>query len=156
MQPIGEISAILQKYPANSGDALIPILQDVQEYQGYLSKESMIEISKYLSMPASQVYSVATFYNQFHFEPRGRHIIHICRGTACHVKGSAQVLADVMRKLEIEPGQTTKDGKFSLGVVACVGACGLAPVMNVDGEYHAEVTSDKAGKIINDILNRDK
>lgn len=155
MQPTNEISAILNKYPAQAQDSLIPILQEVQERQGYLSRESMIDIGKYLSMPASQIYGVATFYNQFRFEPHGRHVIQICRGTACHVKGSAKVLADIMRKLEIEPGQTTPDGRFSLSVVACVGACGLAPVMNVDGEYHAGATSEKADEIIKNILKQE-
>lgn len=155
MTPPSEISTILQKYPANSQDALIPILQDVQEQQGYLSEESMVNISKYLNMPASQIYGVATFYNQFRFEPNGLHHIQVCRGTACHVKGSENVLDEIMRRLDIEPGQTTKDGQFSLGVVACVGACGLAPVMNIDGEYHAEVTPEKANNIITDIMNLD-
>lgn len=155
MAPTSEISTILQKYPANSTDALIPILQEVQEQQGYLSEESMIGISRYLNMPASQIYGVATFYNQFRFEPNGRHHVQICRGTACHVKGSENVLDEIMRRLDIEPGQTTKDGQFSLGVVACVGACGLAPVMSVDGEYHAEVTPEKANDVITDIMNLD-
>lgn len=155
MIPNSEISAILQKYPASSQDALIPILQDVQEQQGYLSKESMIDISKYLNMPASQVFGVATFYNQFRFEPHGKHVVQVCRGTACHVKGSEQVLEEIMRRLDVSPGQTTKDGKFSLGVVACVGACGLAPVINIDGEYHAEVTPEKAQAAITDILKQE-
>lgn len=155
MMPNSEISAILQKYPASSQDALIPILQDVQDQQGYLSRESMIDISKYLSMPASQVYGVATFYNQFRFEPHGRHVIQVCRGTACHVKGSEQVLEEIVRRLDVNPGQTTKDGQFSLGVVACVGACGLAPVINIDGEYHAEVTPEKAQAVIADILKQE-
>lgn len=155
MVPNSEISAILQKYPASSQDALIPILQDVQEQQGYLSKESMIDISKHLNMPTSQIFGVATFYNQFRFEPHGKHVVQVCRGTACHVKGSEQVLEEIMRQLDVSPGQTTKDGKFSLGVVACVGACGLAPVINIDGEYHAEVTPVKAQAVIADILKQE-
>lgn len=155
MTATNEISAVLQKYPANSHDALIPILQDMQDQLGYLSKESMIEIGKHLGVPASQVYGVATFYNQFRFDPQGRHHIQICRGTACHVKGSEHVLDEIMRRLDIDPGQTTKDGMFSIGVVACVGACGLAPVINVDGEYHAEVTAEKVHSIIADITRQE-
>ncbi len=91
---------------------------------------------------------MATFYNQFRFQPLGKYHIQLCRGTACHVKGSANVLSAFQRELDIEAGQTSRDGFFSLEVVACIGACGLAPVISINGEFHAEVTSDKVKKIL--------
>lgn len=133
------VNDILQGHPHAGRDSLIPILQEVQEHEGYLSKISVMEIGRHLDLPASKVYGVATFYNQFRFQPIGRFHILVCRGTACHVKGSANVLAAIERELEIKPGETTRDGVFSLEVVACIGACGLAPVISVDGEFHAHV-----------------
>ncbi len=133
------VNDILQGHPHAGRDSLIPILQEVQEHEGYLSKSSVVEIGRHLDLPASKVYGVATFYNQFRFQPIGRFHILVCRGTACHVKGSANVLATIERELEIKPGETTRDGVFSLEVVACIGACGLAPVISVDGEFHAHV-----------------
>lgn len=144
-----KITSILQKYPNASRDALIPILQDVQEKQGFLSKESIRQIGSHLSLPVSKIYGVATFYNQFRFEPVGKYHVQICRGTACHVKGSAKLLEIISKELDIKPGQTSRDGLFSIEVVACIGACGLAPVIAVNGEFHAGVTLDAAVEILN-------
>ena len=124
---------IFKKFPDAKRDSLIPILQEVQESQGYLSRDAVVEIGRYLSLPTSKIYGVATFYNQFRFQPLGHYHIQVCRGTACHVKGSLGVLDAVRRILKIEPGQTSRDGLFSLEVVACIGACGLAPVINING-----------------------
>ncbi|MCE5268872.1 MAG: NADH-quinone oxidoreductase subunit NuoE [Planctomycetaceae bacterium] len=143
-----DLDAVLERYPNASRDALIPILQDVQQELGYLSRDSVVRIGEHLNLPASKIYGVATFYNQFRFQPQGRNHIQVCRGTACHVKGSAAILDAVKRELRIEPGQTTRDGQFSLEVVACIGACGLAPVICVNGEFHAGVTTKTVGKII--------
>ncbi len=145
-----EIDEILQKYPDAGRDALIPILQDIQDAQGYLSKDAVARVGEYLKLPPSKIYGVATFYNQFRFEPQGQYHIQICRGTACHVKGSAAVLDRLQRELNIESGQTTRDGLFSLEVVACIGACGLAPVISVNGEFHAKLTPDSVAKVLND------
>ncbi len=142
------LGALLERYPNASRDALIPILQDVQEEQGYLSREAVVQIGKHLRLPTSKIYGVATFYNQFRFQPQGRNHIQLCRGTACHVKGSSALLEAVKRELKVEPGQTTRDGEFSLEVVACIGACGLAPVICINGEFHAGVTTKSLGKII--------
>jgi NADH-quinone oxidoreductase E subunit len=143
-----EIQTILEKYPQARRDSLIPILQQVQENQGYLSREAIVSIGRHLGLPASKIYGVATFYNQFRFQPLGQHHIQLCRGTACHVKGSAKVLEAVCRELKIQSGQTTRDGVFSLEVVACIGACGLAPVISIDGEFHAGMNPEKAKKLI--------
>ncbi len=134
------IQEVIQRYPQASRDCLIPMLQDVQEKEGYLSKESVQSIGKYLNLPESKIYGVATFYNQFRFQPIGRYHIMLCRGTACHVKGSAKLLDTVRKNLKIEPGQTSKDKVFSLEVVACMGACGLSPVVCINGEFHAKAT----------------
>jgi len=142
------VELILKQYPSPSRDSLIPILQDVQDQVGYLDRESISHIGEYLNLPASKIYGVATFYNQFRFEPIGKYHIQVCRGTACHVKGSASVLEALKNELGVEPGHTTRDGLFSLEVVACMGACGLAPVISVNGEFHAAVTPDDVREII--------
>ncbi len=144
-----EIEPILSQYPGAGRDALIPILQEVQESMGYLSKDAIMRIGEFLNLPSSKIYGVATFYNQFRFQPLGRFHVQVCRGTACHVKGSAKVLDAMVRELKINPGQTTRDGLFSLEVVACIGACGLAPVISVNGEFFAGVTPEKIKKILN-------
>jgi NADH-quinone oxidoreductase E subunit len=143
-----DLDPIVSKYPAGRRDALIPLLQDVQEAHGYLSRDAVVRVGRHLRLPASKVYGVATFYNQFRFQPLGRYHLQICRGTACHVKGSNQSLSAIQRTLQIKPGQTTRDGLFSLEVVACLGACGLAPLLAVNGEFHAGVTSERVTKIL--------
>jgi len=137
-----DIESIFAKHPQANRDSLIPILQEVQELRGYLSVDAVTQIGRHLNLPASKVYGVATFYNQFRFTPKGKFHIQVCRGTACHVKGSANVLAAVERALDVKAGQTTRDGLFSIEVVACVGACGLAPVISVNGEFHGGVTPE--------------
>jgi NADH-quinone oxidoreductase E subunit len=142
------LDAIFRKFPDAKRDSLIPILQEVQEALGFLSREAVIEVSRHLHLPTSKIYGVATFYNQFRFQPQGRHHIQVCRGTACHVKGSLAVLDTIRRTLKIESGQTTRDGLFSLEVVACIGACGLAPVIAINGEFYARLTPDKTEEIL--------
>jgi NADH-quinone oxidoreductase E subunit len=143
-----DVDTVLQRYPNATRDALIPILQDVQQEHGYLSRDAVIQIGKHLRLPASKIYGVATFYNQFRFQPQGRNHVQVCRGTACHVKGSAAILDAIKRELKIEPGQTSRDGNFSLEVVACIGACGLAPVICVNGEFHAGVSTKSVATIL--------
>ena len=135
-----DVRQILSHYPNANRDDLIPILQDVQDACGFLSRDVVVEIGNHLRLPSSKIYGVATFYNQFRFQARGKYHIQVCRGTACHVKGSARILDMVIKLLNIKPGQTTRDKLFSLEVVACMGACGLSPVVNVNGEFYAKVT----------------
>jgi len=142
------IDAILAAHPGADRDALIPILQQVQEVEGYLSTQAVTRISRHLQLPASKIYGVATFYNQFRFHPKGKYHFMLCRGTACHVKGSQRLLSSVVKLLELQPGQTSRDRLFSLEVVACMGACGLAPVVSVNGEFFAKVTPRKLAEII--------
>lgn len=149
------LDAVLKKYPRAGRDALIPILQEVQETQGYLSREAVTLISKHLNLPAVKIYGVATFYNQFRFQPKGKYHIMVCRGTACHVKGSSRVLEMAQKILKLKPGQTSKDRLFSLEVVACMGACGLSPVININGEFYAKVTPQKLSKIIQECREKE-
>ena len=142
------VREILRSHPGAGRDSLIPILQEIQEQQGFLSREAVVEVGKHLRLPTSKIYGVATFYNQFRFNPQGRYHIQVCRGTACHVKGSAAVLDALKRELKIDSGETTRDGQFSLEVVACIGACGLAPVINIDGNFHANLTSQGVPKVL--------
>lgn len=142
------IGTILARHRDAGRDALIPVLQEVQEAEGYLSREAVAEIGRHLRLPASKVYGVATFYNQFRFEPKGRYHVTVCRGTACHVKGSARLLQALVRNLKIEPGKTTRDRMFSLETVACMGACALSPVMCINGEFYAKITPTKAMRLL--------
>ena len=142
------INEVIEKYPTAKREYLIPMLQDVQEIQGFVSKDSVLMIGEHLKLPAAKIYGVATFYNQFRFNKPGQFHIQICRGTACHVKGSVNVLESIERALNIKVGQTSRDGLFSLEVVACLGACGLAPVISINGEFHANVDNKKIGKIL--------
>lgn len=142
------VTEILELHSKSGRDSLIPILQKIQDHDGFLSESSVIEVGKKLDIPASKIYGVATFYNQFRFEPKGKYHIQVCRGTACHVLGSATVLEQIEKNLKVKAGQTTRDAKFSIEVVACIGACGLAPVIAVNGEFHAKVTEASIGVII--------
>jgi NADH-quinone oxidoreductase E subunit len=150
-----KVEEILQQYPNAGRDSLIPILQSVQESLGFLSEESVVQVSKFLKMPASKIFGVATFYNQFRFTQPGKYHVMVCRGTACHVLGSATVLEEIEKYLKVKPGMTTKDKLFSLEVVACIGACGLAPVISINGEFHAKVTTESIQSIFETYRNRE-
>ncbi len=127
---------------------VIPILQAVQKEFGYLPSEAMTTISRELKIPTAELYGVATFYAQFHLKPRGRHIIRVCRGTACHVRGSLKLMDKVKEMLGVAENGTTEDLRYTLEPVACLGACGLAPVIMVDEETHGRLTPDKLKPIL--------
>ena len=145
---IRTVEEIVREHPGARRESLIPLLQEVQDAQGYVSREAVQRLGEHLSLPASKIYGVATFYNQFRFQPLGRFHVQVCRGTACHVKGSQGVYDAMKRYLQIEAGQTSRDGVFSLEVVACLGACGLAPLICVNGEFHGGVTAESVVKIL--------
>lgn len=149
------IQEILKNYPTGRSENLIPILQDVQDHEGYLSEPSVVEVGKHLNMPVSKIYGVATFYNQFRFKPLGKYHIQVCRGTACHVLGSATVLDEIEKYVGIKSGNTSRDGMFSIEVVACIGACGLAPVVAINGNFHAKLTGDSIREILNNYKNKE-
>lgn len=142
-----KVDAILAKYQGVKG-ALIPVLQEAQGAYGYLPKDVIARIGAGLKMPVSQVYGVVTFYSQFHLNPRGRNIIRVCQGTACHVRGAKNVLKALEDSLKVSAGKTTEDERFTLETVACLGACGLAPVMMVNDDTHGRLTPDSAVKVL--------
>jgi NADH-quinone oxidoreductase subunit E len=152
--PVRSRAETIRRYPA-SRDYLIPILQAIQEQERYISKESIYEISDYLGIPDSKIFGVATFYNQFRLNPPGKNQVQICRGTACHVKGSFNLLEALQRELGIEAGSTTRDGLFSLETVACLGACSIAPVMTINGEFHGRLDKKTLEKLVREIKTRE-
>ncbi len=132
----------------NKSGGLIPILQQVQSEIGYLPLTALETISRELKIPPSEIYGVATFYAQFHLKPRGRHIIRVCRGTACHVRGSLKILNSVKEITGASENETTEDLRFTVEPVACLGACGLAPVMVVDTQTFGRLTPDMVKGIL--------
>lgn len=149
------IAEILEARGTVTRDSLIPILQEIQENEGFLSQQAIAEVGGKMGIPTSNIYGVATFYNQFRFEPKGKYHIQVCRGTACHVLGSATVLDELEKKLKVKAGQTTRDGLFSIEVVACIGACGLAPVISINGDFYARVTGPSLSEIIDNLKNKE-
>lgn len=141
------VDAVISKYLGKPG-ALIPVLEEVQEITGYLPETVQRRVAAGLSLPLSQVYGVVTFYSFFTMVPRGKHEIRVCLGTACHVRGGHQLLEKLEQKLEIGPGECTADRHFSLDVVRCIGACGVAPIMVVGKEVHKQVKAAKVDLIL--------
>jgi len=142
-----KVESILDNYQRDEG-MLVSILQDIQAEYNYLPKEALVELSQTLGAPLSQVYSVATFFKAFSLEPRGRHLINVCLGTACHVRGAVRVLEAIERELDIKASKTTKDLKFTLETVNCVGCCALGPVVIIDGEYYGQMKTDKVRALL--------
>ena len=142
------VEEILERFPQIKRNALIPLLQAVQDEFGYISEEAISRIGGHLSLPTSKVYGLATFYNQFSFTPRGFYHVVLCNGTSCHMSGSGELLSELMKLLEIKDGETTRDGLFSLEVQSCIGACGQSPVMAVNGEYHSGISVKEVREII--------
>ena len=132
----------------NKRENLIPILQQIQEGLGYLSPDAMLEVARFMNIPEIDVYSVATFYNQFRLTPPGRHSVRVCMGTACHVKGGHITLAAWQRRLKISPGETTSDREFDLDTVACVGCCAMAPVTVVDKKVEGKADPTRVDGIL--------
>jgi len=128
--------------------SLIAILQDVQEENNWICEDHLRQVARELGLPITQVYGVATFYRALSLKPRGKSIIKVCVGTACHVRGSGLIVDEIGRQLDIGPGETTQDMSYTLEVVNCVGACGMAPVVIVDDTYHPGVKPHRAKKLI--------
>ncbi len=152
MQPEGKelaakVASMLDGY-RNDKAMLVSILQDIQAEYNYLPREALEKVSQGLDVPLSQVYSVATFFKALSLEPRGRHLINVCLGTACHVRGALRVLEAMERELDISSGGTTPDLRFTLETVNCVGACALGPVVIVDGEYHGQMKTEKVKDVL--------
>jgi NADH-quinone oxidoreductase subunit E len=143
-----EIEELLESLAVARGCNLIGVLQEVQDRVGYLPRAALEGISRRARVPLSRIFGVVSFYAQFYTEPRGRHTVRCCRGTACHVKGAGRVLDVVKRELGIEEDETTPDMMFYLETVACLGTCFLAPVMMIDNQYYGMLTPQRVGSIL--------
>ena len=144
------ISGVLAEYADVKG-SLITILQNTQDIYGYLPKQAIELISEKTGIATSEILGVATFYTQFRFEPVGKYLIMLCQGTACHVNGSELILQTIKDELQIEDGQTTADGIFSLKCVACLGCCSLSPVMMINEDTYGSLTPEKTKKILREL-----
>jgi len=141
------VDDIVEKYE-NQRRHLIAILQEVQKEQNYLPREALFHLSMRLKIPFNEVYHVATFYRSFSLVPRGEHLIQVCMGTACHVRGAPRILERIERSLGVESGRTTTDYKFTLETVNCLGACALGPLMVIDGKYFGKMTASKVDEVL--------
>ncbi|MDP2915033.1 MAG: NADH-quinone oxidoreductase subunit NuoE [Candidatus Aminicenantes bacterium] len=153
------VNSTVQSYLAKHHSekrALIAILQDIQAEYNYLPREALETVAKSLNIPLIDVIGVATFYRAFSLKPRGRHLVTVCLGTACHVRGGPRILSEFEKRLAVEPGETTPDNQFTLETVACLGCCAIGPVVVVDGTYHAHTTMGKVVAILRKYAVRKK
>lgn len=146
-----QLDSVLTQYKGEKND-LIPVLQKAQEKFGYLPRDVMEGIARFLRLPASIVFGVSTFYAQFKFVPMGKKVVRVCRGTACHVRGADKILQEFERKLCIKPGETTEDREYTLETVACIGACALAPTLTVNKDVKGKMTTQR----VREMLDKDK
>lgn len=142
-----KLEVLLQKYK-NHPEMLISVLQQAQNLHGYLPEAVLLRIAEALDVPMAKIYGVVTFYSQFHLKPRGRNIIRACQGTACHVRGVSRIVDKIREELNINVGETTEDLRFTFESVACIGACGLAPVIMINSDTHGRLTPDKVHLIL--------
>ena len=156
--PIVEIDLIASIVERHRGHpaALLTVLQDLQDELNWLPRGTLEAVSRELDIPLTQVYRVATFYTALSLEPRGRHLIRVCTGTACHLKGAGQVIDAIQRCVGVGPGKTSEDMQFTLETVHCLGACAMAPVMTVDGEYHGQVRPGDVSGILDEATRKDE
>lgn len=146
-EQLKDVDDVIQRF-RNKPGALIPVLEEIQGITGYLPESVQRRVASGLNLPLSQVYGVTTFYSFFTMKPRGKHQIRVCLGTACHVRGAKRNMEHLMQALSLKPGECTEDRQFSLDVVRCLGACGLAPVMVVDEDTHKQVKEAKLDQIL--------
>jgi NADH-quinone oxidoreductase subunit E len=144
---VGIVDGIIQHYGADAG-MLIPMMQDIQAEHGYLPQQELKELSRGLGVPLARIYSIATFYASFRLVPKGEHTIQLCMGTVCFLKGADKISLALQEEFQLVPGGTSPDGKFTFCPVNCVGACALAPVMVVDGQYHGGLTVNSAVQLL--------
>jgi NADH:ubiquinone oxidoreductase subunit E len=142
-----KVDALIESYAGNK-EQLISLLQDIQAEFNYLPQDVLVKVSQKLDIPLSQVFSVATFFRAFSLQPRGRHVVTVCLGTACHVKGGSRLVEKMERDYGIKPGGTTEDMRFTLETVNCLGCCALGPVVMVDGKYESKVNADKLDRVL--------
>lgn len=145
------IEKIVSKYRGKERESLLSILQEIQMKYNYLPRRALELVCELLNVPKSKIYGLATFYTQFSLKERGKYLLRICEGTACHVKGSGRIKESLKGKFNLKEGETTPDKKFTLQVVACLGSCFLAPVMMVNSTYYGNLTSQKAANILKEL-----
>ena len=148
MQDQTDLVDSLVKKHGEKKDALIPLLQDIQSELNWLPEDVLKSVAEKLQIPLMDVYGVASFYRTFSLKPRGKHIITVCVGTACHVRGGQRIVDEIGRRLEIAPGETTEDKNFTLETVNCLGCCAIGPIVMIDGEYYGEMTTRKVGSVL--------
>lgn len=144
---LSEIDAIVERYEGKES-AILAILQDVQAKEKYLPREALEQLGQRLHIPLNKIYRIATFYRAFSLTPRGRHEIHVCLGTACHVRGAQRLADQITMELGIKPGETTKDRNFTLETVNCLGVCASGPIMAIDGEYFGSMSPIKVEGVL--------
>jgi len=137
-------------------EQMIPLLQEIQAAEGFLSTEAMVLVAEALKTPVSRIYGVATFYNQFRFAPLGDHVIELCRGTACHVKQSLALAQHLKRRLKLRDDGNSADGRYTVISVACLGACSIAPVIKLDGEFYGHLTSERLDALLDEVEAADE
>jgi NADH-quinone oxidoreductase subunit E len=152
---IQKVKSFITKYGSEKR-ALISILQDIQAEYNYLPQEALRFVSESIGIPLIDILGVVTFYRAFSLEPRGKHLITVCLGTACHVRGGYKILEEFEKKLKIEAGETTPDGQFTLETVACLGCCAIGPVVVIDSDYHAQTTIRSVGSILKKYRRKEK
>jgi NADH-quinone oxidoreductase subunit E len=144
---IDRVDRIIDKYECETG-VLIQLLLDIQRTLNWIPPEAILRINKRLKIPVSEIYRVASFYTALSLKPRGRHLVRVCAGTACYVRGGPRILDSTESTLGIKSGETTADGNFTLETVNCLGCCALGPVVEIDGQYHGKQTSSTVGKLL--------
>jgi len=144
---LAEVERLLDEKTGEPFDVM-EALQDIQAEFRYLPEEALLQVAEALEVPPIEVFRLANFYKAFSLEPRGRHLVTVCQGTACHVQGAPKLVDEVLGQLGVEPGETTKDGAFTVETVNCLGACALAPVIIIDGQYYEHMTSMKLRDLI--------
>jgi NADH:ubiquinone oxidoreductase subunit E len=143
-----DLDIILKKYKSGKREDLIPLLQEIQEYLGYLSEEAIVKVGSFLGLSTTKIYGLATFYDRFRFIPAGKIQIKICNGTSCFLNGSKAIIDKIREETGIHPGQTTRDGNFSYEIVSCMGGCHSGPVINVNGEYQTHIKAEQLPELI--------
>lgn len=148
---MSHIDAILARYQNNDREFLLPILQDIQQEHGFISKEAIVSLGQFLKIPTSKIFAVATFYDQFRFSPAAKIRIQLCHGTACHMEGAAVLLEEFEKRLGIKAGEITSDRLFSLELTGCLGACGMAPVIRINNDFYPLTEPGQVEDLINKV-----
>lgn len=145
---MNKIDLILEKYSFAQRENLIPILQDIQDEIGYLSEEAIVKVGKFLNMPTSKIFGLATFYNKFRFFAKAKYHIRICNGASCHANSNKLVINELYKQLSITNGEITKDGLFSVEETTCLSACGFGPVLSVNDKFYTNLSVHKVSEIV--------